>query len=167
MNKREIAVGVLYGLAIPAIVLFAVFGAVKSFATIDKYTYPVLFVWFVALIFPGLIMACFHKSRGWAAGAMIWWSYLYAAYLWLNALCIAVSLAGWFWAIIGAVFMGVGVFPVSLFAMGWHGEWRGFWELILNIATYFVIRFFGLWLLAKYAERQDAIDVAQLPPDAI
>jgi hypothetical protein len=133
----------------PAIAIFAIFGAVRCFGLVDKYVYPVLFVWWLALIFPGLLTACFRKTRGWTAAAMVWWSYLFGAYVWLNALTTTVLLCGWFWAIIGLFFAGVGVVPIALIALGWHGEWSMFWSLVLNIVTFWVVRLFGIWLMTK------------------
>jgi hypothetical protein len=149
MNKKDLLFGVICWLALPAIGIFALFGAVRCFGLVEKYVYPVIFVWFLALIFPGLLTACFRKTRGWTAMAMFWWSYVFAGYLWLDALTVVVLLWGWFWAAFGLLLAGLGVFPIALIALGWHGEWGMFWSLALNIVLFWIVRLAGIWLMTK------------------
>jgi hypothetical protein len=107
-----------------------------------------------------LPLSIFRKCRGWCAAAFIYWSYLCGLSLWMTSLLVTLNLWGLTAAIIGLLFMGVGILPVALLACIFKGEWSIFFQLILQLVFLIGCRLFGFYLAHK-AEQEELCDAKE------
>ena len=71
--------------------------------------------------------------------------------------CVSVTqIWGFAGLVLGLLLAGGGVVPVALLAALFHSEWSVLFALVLGIALTFGTRFFGLWLMAAQAAKEDA-----------
>ena len=117
-------------------------------------------VTFLVLLLVFLPLSIFRKCRGWCAVAFIYWSYLCGLSLWMTSLLVTLNLWGFVAAIIGLIFMGVGILPVALLACIFKGEWSIFFQLILQLAFLIGCRLFGFYLAHK-AEQEELWDTKE------
>jgi hypothetical protein len=120
--------------------------------------------YFLLLVF--LPLSIFRKCRAWCATPFVLWSYLCGLSLWMFSLLVTLNLWGFVAAIIGLLFMGVGILPVALLACIFKGEWSIFFLMILQLVLLIGCRFFGLYLAGK--AEQEVVEgkfseVVQLP----
>lgn len=95
-------------------------------------------------------------SRKFGATALFIMSYLFGATLWFWGFLLTYAIWGWFGLIIGLVIAGVGVVPVALVASVLHGMWSTAVQLIILAILTFAFRAFGLYLLEKVEEKENA-----------
>jgi hypothetical protein len=129
---------------------------------------------FFILLLIVLPLSIFRKCRGWCAVAFIYWSYLCGLSLWMFSLLVTLNLWGLTAAIIGLLFMGIGVFPVALLACIFKGEWSILFQLLLQLALLIGCRLYGFYLAHKAEQEADkqmptiahysaALDTVELP----
>jgi hypothetical protein len=107
-----------------------------------------------------LPLSIFRKCRAWCAAAFIYWSYLCGLSLWMFSLLVTLNLWGLTAAIIGLLFMGIGILPVALLACIFKGEWSIFFQLILQLALLIGCRLYGFYLAHK-AEQEELWDAKE------
>jgi hypothetical protein len=153
------------GLVLGIVLLVAALTLVELFlygsAWLSEKVLPVLnlifVVTFVILLVVFLPLSIFRKCRGWCATAFVLWSYLCGLSLWMFSLLVTLNLWGYIAAIIGLLFMGVGILPVALLACIFKGEWSMFFQLIVQFILLFAARIYGFYLAGKAEE--EVIDV--------
>jgi hypothetical protein len=76
------------------------------------------------------------------------------------SLLVTLNLWGLTAAIIGLLFMGIGILPVALLACIFKGEWSIFFQLILQLALLIGCRLYGFYLAHK-AEQEELWDAKE------
>ena len=144
--------GIAFMLLIPLVVALFLHGS----AWVSEKVLPVLTaigaVSFLLLMLIGLPLSIFKKCRGWCSVCFLYWSMLCGLCLWMTSLLVTINLWGYFAAIIGLFFFGVGVFPIAVLACMFKGEWSLFFQLILQFVILFAARIFGFYLAGKAEE---------------
>ena len=108
-------------------------------------------LWVCALIlFP---LSLIPSTRGFAGNGLYLASYIFAFILWIVAMAFTYSEWGFIALIIGLVFFGGGVIPMSIIAAIFGGEWGALGSIALLMLFALATRFFGVWLIEKAADR--------------
>jgi hypothetical protein len=91
-------------------------------------------------------------------------SFVMGLAVWLWCAQIVHALWGTVAMVIGLLFFGVAVVPMTLFATASHGSWATFGGVILNVATVFIARFVGPWMVESRSHK--AVAHADIPVNA-
>lgn len=122
-------------------------------AWISDKVLPVLNVIFAFTFFLLLLivlpLSFLRRCRGWCGVIFVYWSYLCGLVLWMFSLLVTLNLWGIVAAIIGLIFVGVGILPVAILATLFKGQWSLLLQLILQFALLIGSRAFGLYLADK------------------
>jgi hypothetical protein len=100
----------------------------------------------IVVYFP---LSFFRFSRGFTAIGLLITSYVFGATLWVWCLLIAYSLWGLMAVLIGVLFMGIGVVPIAMLAMLFHGEWSTLGQVVLLAFFTWATRFWSFALVVK------------------
>jgi len=146
---RDFVLGTLLLVAVLTLPLLFIYGS----AWLSEKLLPVInlicTVTFFILLLVFLPLSIIKKCRGWCSMAFLFWSYVCGLSLWMASLLETLNLWGLSAAIIGLVFMGVGILPVALLACIFKGEWSFFFQLILQLATIIGCRLYAIYLAHK------------------
>ncbi len=129
-------------------------------------------VWMAREVYPGLIfgakavllgmlilfipLSMFRRTRAVAGLGIFALSYLLGLTLWVWSLILTFKLWGIFAVILGLFFVGVGIVPIALLAVLFHGDWATLGDLLLLIICVPVSRSFGLYLAAQAARLRNS-----------
>jgi hypothetical protein len=99
------------------------------------------------LIFP--LLAIFRSTRRTAGYGYVAASFVFGLSLWIMCFLTVFDSWGLGAALVGALMIGVGVFPMALAALAWASQWYLFAEVITIGAIVYATRTIGLWLASK------------------
>ncbi|MGA2800750.1 MAG: hypothetical protein ABSE97_00015 [Verrucomicrobiota bacterium] len=135
--------------------IFLIVMFIKGGAWLSERVYPWLVIvnaiTLSIVILVLLPLAIFHRTRGFAAGAMYITSYVFGLTLWVWSLLISYTL----WGVVAVIFgliltpMGVGVVPIAILASLFHGLWSIVGQLFLIAATMCGVGQLGIYLIIK------------------
>ncbi|MEK7644906.1 MAG: hypothetical protein AAB391_01080 [Patescibacteria group bacterium] len=112
------------------------------------------FLFFVNLLV--LLPLCFvRKTRGYSGLGMYISSYIFGLELWLRALLFTYIIWGGFWVVVGLLFAGIGILPLSLLATAFDGSWTVLFWLCVGMITTYGSRILGQYFVNKDEEEQD------------
>ena len=143
----------LLGIVIVVAILFIIGlvfnGAIWFTATVLPIVQLVSgFLFFVNLLI--LLPLCFiKKTRAYSGLGMYISSYIFGLELWLRALLFTYILWGGFWVVVGLLFAGVGILPMSLLATAFDGSWAIFFWLCFGMITTYGSRILGQYFVDK------------------
>ncbi len=106
-----------------------------------------------------LPLAIWKKTRAFAGMLLVYSSFVFGAAGWFLGAGITFGTLGWFWLILGLLFMGLGVVPLAMIAAVFvlH-SWPIVGALALIVALTLGARFGGVMLVAM-AEKYPAVTV--------
>lgn len=157
MKKIKELSQTFFGIAIAIAILFVIILIFKGGIALADMVLPWIqwvsgFVFLINVIV-FLPMSFFKKTRTASAVAFYLSSYVYGMELWIRSLLITYVLWGGFWVVVGLLFGGVGVLPMSLLATLFNGEWMVFFALLLGAAMTY-----GSRILANYLDHKSTED---------
>jgi hypothetical protein len=120
-------------------------------------------IWILAI----LPMLCFRRTREFAAVVLMYSSYFNGFTCWWYSFIICYRACGLLWLIIGVLFMGVGVVPITLIGTAIGGAWPIFWNVIIALALTFGLRVLALTVAYRVEKRREAEAEAQAAAYAI
>lgn len=87
-------------------------------ATLSAYLFLLPIAWIllavVVIVLAPLTMS--RRTRGWAGLMLVISSYIIGLTTWTLSAALTFSYFGWFWLAFGLLFLGIGVFPMALWA---------------------------------------------------
>lgn len=120
------------------------------------WLYGVLQSWYglalILIVFLFIPLGLFDKTKRFAGRGLLHSSILFGVGTWFLGAGMALAMAGWFWLIIGLVFMGVGVVPVAIVASALNGRLDIALGLIISVVVTFGVRFLAYYVLGKADE---------------
>jgi len=144
----------------------------KGAAWLGDVVYPwlslifgIAFWIFILILLP---LAFFRKTRPFSGISIYVVSFVFGAYLWITSFLITYNTWGLVVVIIGILIMGIGVVPIAMLAMLFHGEWWIFAQLVFLLIMTFGLRILSHRLAEKAdEERASAVldeDLVMYPP---
>jgi len=97
----------------------------------------------------GLPFLFSRKTRGYVGLALLLWSYLCGADLWMFSLLVCLNLWGVFAAIVGLFIAGIGVVPVAILATIFKAQWFTLFSILVLGAFLIAARIGSRLLLGK------------------
>jgi hypothetical protein len=113
---------------------------------LEAAVFVVLATW--AFLFVPLFFV--KKLRPWVGFGLVYGSYVTGFTCWLFCLIITSRTLGGIWLTIGLLCSGVGVFPLAVIGVLVQGLWSAISDLIFAIASTFISRLLGFWLVRKH-----------------
>ena len=104
-----------------------------------------------------LPLAIVPRTRMFAGLGIYGTSWLFGLNLWVGSVFFAYFYWGLFPVILGLLFVGIGVFPIAVLALLWHGDWSSLGGLAEWLTLTLIVRFVGLWIAYK-GERRAALN---------
>lgn len=138
--------------AVGAIIAAFIFGASWLSVRVYPLLVPASYWALLACVFVLLPGALFRPTRGFAGLGFLIASFVFGAVLWTWSFIVTMVLWGVFGVIIGLLLAGVGIVPVALLAILFHGEWHRLEDLLLLIALTLGARFLAFWIISKAGE---------------
>jgi hypothetical protein len=116
-------------------------------------TYPVvsdiaLLIFLFDLII-ALPISFFRKARVLSGNTILYSSWVFGLQLWLSGLMLTWQIWGLGVALLGILFLGVGVVPIAMLATLFNGKWFELLQLILSIVLVFGSRLLGAYIVSK------------------
>jgi hypothetical protein len=102
-----------------------------------------------------LLLLIFRKSRAWGGLGIYLISWPLGLWLWLVSLLYALGVSV-FWAVAGVLMGGLGVIPVAAIMTLLRRDWGNFGAIVGNSVVVILLRWLGLWIVNKAAERDIA-----------
>lgn len=144
----------------------------KGAAWLGDVVYPwlslifgIAFWIFILILLP---LAFFRKTRPFSGISIYVVSFVFGAYLWITSFLITYNTWGLVVVIIGILIMGIGVVPIAMLSMLFHGEWWVFAQLVFLLIMTFGLRILSHRLAEKAdEERASAVldeDLVMYPP---
>lgn len=126
---------------------------------VGRVAYPVtVFLSQIALAFLVLVflpLSFIRKTYDFSATGILIVSYVLGLSIWVVALLETYRLWGVWGVAIGLIFMGVGVVPMAVVALIFHGAWSACGQLLLAIAIMWAVRMFSYYVAGKEARKQE------------
>ena len=94
-------------------------------------------------IFP--VLAIFQRTRAFAGGCFIASSFIFG----FTSAAITYVSWGIFALLAGLLVIGIGVLPMALIIICWHGDWSWLISILLMITFTYGFRLIGLWVQTK------------------
>jgi hypothetical protein len=126
-------------------------------AKIGSYVAPWIYFFAVIALFVGLpislALLIFQKTRRWGGAGIYLLSLPLGLWLWVASFLYALSVS-LFWTVLGILMGGLGVIPIAAIMTLIRRDWSSFGGLVGTLAVVLVLRFLGLWIVAKTEERE-------------
>ena len=137
-------------LSVSALILFVVIliGAAKISEVIEPWI-SLLFSISCCFVIPACLLFSIFKTTRSAGGLGIFWSAkLLFVCQWMLSLTYCVSV-GIGWAVVGLLFWGVGIIPMSCILMLFHRQWMALLFTVGTMAAYFFMTYISYLLIAS------------------
>lgn len=158
--------GLLLGLAVIVALTSLVALFIKGGAWASAVILPFvdLFSWFTIsiTILVLLPLSFFKKTRPSSGFMLMMASYVFGLAAWLKGFLWAYNIWGVVGVLIGVFLFGVGVVPVGAIALLFNGMWQPFFALIAAVATMYVCRKYGLYLILKADKEREESTVIDI-----
>jgi hypothetical protein len=156
INKLKSLGGFAVGLLILAAVIFLIVIFIAGAGWVSAKLLPFFsiasLIAFAALLFVLVPLSAIRATRGFAAIAIMWVSFVFGVTAWMEGLLVSLDLWGVFAVIVGLCIAGVGVVPIGILAALFHGRWSTMFELIFLIIATFGSRAYAVWVAQKADE---------------
>ena len=96
-----------------------------------------------------LPISFFRKARVLSGNTILYSSWVFGLQLWLSGLMLTWQIWGLGVALLGILFLGVGVVPIAMLATLFNGKWIELLQLILSIVLVFGSRLLGAYIVSK------------------
>lgn len=158
--------GLLIGLAVIVAFTFLVALFIKGGAWASAVILPFVdfLSWFTIsiTILVLLPLSFFKKTRPSSGFMLLTASYVFGLAAWLKGFLWAYNIWGVVGVLIGVFLFGVGVVPVGAIALLFNGMWQPFFALIAAVATMYVCRKYGLYLILKADKEREESTVIDI-----
>ncbi|MFM0558931.1 hypothetical protein [Paraburkholderia sediminicola] len=131
------------GLVIPFILIL---GMTWVSVHLVPWLKPAFSLTLLACIFILGPLAIFRRTRTFAAAGLLIASFVFGAILWIASLLLTMQLWGMLAVIIGLFMMGVGIVPVAIVAVIFHGQWSILGSIAIMLVATFGVRGLALWV---------------------
>ena len=101
-----------------------------------------------------LVLLIFRKTRGQGGMGIYFLSWPVGLWLWLNCALYALSVSV-FWTIIGILAGGLGIIPIAVIMTLIRRDWVSFGNLMGTLIIVLILRYFGLWIFGRAAEKRE------------
>jgi hypothetical protein len=96
-----------------------------------------------------LPISFFRKARVLSGNTILYSSWVFGLQLWLSGLMLTWQIWGLGVALLGILFLGVGVVPIAMLATLFNGKWFELLQLILSLVLVFGSRLLGAYIVSK------------------
>lgn len=96
-----------------------------------------------------LPISFFRKARVLSGNTILYSSWVFGLQLWLSGLMLTWQIWGLGVALLGILFLGVGVVPIAMLATLFNGKLIELLQLILSIVLVFGFRLLGAYIVSK------------------
>jgi hypothetical protein len=141
----------LVGFAATAAIFAAfIFGAEWLSVRLLPLMVPAMFWTLVVCVVILLPAAIIRPSRAFASVGLLIASFVFGSFLWVWSFIVTLAIWGVWGVVIGLMVAGVGVVPISFFAMLFHSEWHHrIWDLVILVVLTFGTRALAFWVASK------------------
>jgi MFS family permease len=159
---KKIAMGVaglLSGLFLLCLPVILIFGMTWVSEIVSPWLVPAFLCTLAISIFILGPLSVIRKTRGFSASGLMVASYVFGGCLWITSLLLTYELWGMLAVFIGLVLLGIGIVPVALLAVLFHGQWSYLLDLVVLIVATFGTRLVAVWLAENVeAERHANVE---------
>jgi len=139
-------VGLLIVIVMMMIPIIFIKGAAWASSNILPWASLLTWILLIVEVIIILPLAIARKTRLFSIKAMINFSYVFGATLWMEGLLLTLSLWGVGAVVVGMFLAGVGVVPIAMLATAFNGLWAHLIELVILAIMTFGSRFGALSL---------------------
>lgn len=123
-------------------------GVAKVSAVIEPWVSFLFALCFLFILPASLLFSIFKTTRIAGGYGIFWTAKLMILCQWMISLIYCVS-SGIVWAVVGLMFYGIGILPMSCILMVFHGEWFNSLLVVVTVVTYYMMTYFSHRLIAS------------------
>jgi len=132
-----------------------IIGGAKLFEFISPILEKIsIFTWSIVWLL--VILSIVPKFRKFTGNGIVLGTYIGGAIFWFLCFYITYSLWGFLGVLIGALFLGLGVYFTAILALLFNAQFLQALLVIFTIIQIFLLRRLGFWIIAKYKPKEES-----------